>query len=95
MIMAEKHINPKSLAAETCINKFVDKCILANMHSMSQFAYDIKSRNYEREKIMSEYHQSGCYEEDVSEIIDIKNKAQKIIDLCNKKLEALFENYTK
>ena len=93
--IAEKHINEKSLKSNTCIDKFVDKCILPNMHSMVSFAYDLKGRSYEREKRMKEYHQSACYEQDVSEIINIKNKAQKIIDLCNKELETLFENYTK
>ena len=93
--IAEKHINEKSLKSNTCIDKFVDKCILPNMHSMVSFAYDLKGRSYEREKRMKEYHQSACYEQDVSEIINIKNKARKIVDLCNKKLEVLFENYTK
>ena len=91
----EKHINEKSLKSNTCIDKFVDKCILPNIYSMVSFAYDIKGRSYEREKRMKEYHQSACYEQDVSEIISIKNKARKIVDLCNKKLEVLFENYTK
>ena len=77
-----------------CIDDFINRGIEPLVDNIIDLKNSIKSRINDRIDVL-EYHQTYCYEMDFSQIISIKEKAQKIIDNCNKQLENMSEKYTK
>lgn len=77
-----------------CIDDFIKRGVEPQIDVIKDLVYNIKFRLPERQ-ITKEYHSTGCYERDFTEISLIKKFAQKIADNCNKQLERISEFYTK
>lgn len=77
-----------------CIDDFIDRGVYPIIESIERFCDDINGRIDERTN-NNEYHQTSCYEYDFSQIVKIKQLAEKIIRNCDKQLEAISEKYTK
>ena len=77
-----------------CIDSFLLKGIKPQLDLINTLIKSIKKRLPQRQHV-EQYHMTGCYEKDFTEISLIKNFAQKIVDNCNIHLERISENYTK
>ena len=77
-----------------CVDKFIlnrlDKRIIEILNIRSQ----IKKRINERDNLI-DYFNSGCYEKDFSNIIELRNIANELSDNCNTFLERISEQYSK
>lgn len=77
-----------------CIDDFIKRGIEPQIANINDLISSIKDRLPERQ-IAIEYHNTGCYERDFTQISLIKKFAQKIVDNCDKHLERISEFYTK
>ena len=77
-----------------CFDKFIIKAINPKLYVINQYKTDILRRQKDRNET-NEYHSTSCYENDFSQLMKIKKEAEKLVNLCNKELEALSEKYTK
>lgn len=77
-----------------CIDDFIKRGIEPQIANINDLVNSIKDRLSERQ-IAIEYHNTGCYERDFTQISLIKKFAQKIVDNCDKHLERISEFYTK
>jgi len=77
-----------------CTDDFVHRGVEPLIGNINDLLDSIKSR-LETRKTSTEYHQTGCYEMDFTQIGLIKIFANKIVENCNKHLERISEHYTK
>lgn len=77
-----------------CVDDFINRGVEPSLESIQDVINDIKSRKGERSKFV-EYHRTGCYEKDFSQILLIKELAENIANNCNNHLERISEFYTR
>lgn len=77
-----------------CIDDFIKRGVEPQIANINDLVNSIKDRLPERQ-ITIEYHRTGCYERDFTQISLIKKFAQKIVDNCDKHLERISEFYTR
>lgn len=77
-----------------CIDDFLIRGVQPQLDNINDMIESIKSRLTERQ-VANEYHCTGCYEKDFTQISLIKKFAEKIIENCNTHLERITEFYTK
>lgn len=77
-----------------CIDDFIIRGVKPQLDNINDMIDSIQSRLPERQTAI-EYHNTGCYEKDFTQISLIKRFAQKIVDNCNTQLEQISEFYTK
>lgn len=77
-----------------CIDDFIKRGVNPQIENIQDLVSSINSRLPERQ-IAIEYHNTGCYERDFTEISLIKKFAQKIVDNCNMHLERISDFYTR
>lgn len=77
-----------------CIDDFLIRGVQPQLDNINDMIESIKSRLTERQ-LSIEYHRTGCYEKDFTQISLIKKFAEKIIENCNTHLERITEFYTK
>lgn len=77
-----------------CIDKFISNRLDQQINELLQTRYKIRKRIEEREQL-TDYFDSGCYEKDFSDIIELRNTAQELLNNCNTFLERISEQYSK
>ena len=77
-----------------CIDDFLIRGVQPQLDNINDMVESIKSRLPERQ-VAIEYHRTGCYEKDFTQISLIKKFAEKIAENCNTQLERISEFYTK
>lgn len=77
-----------------CIDDFLTRGLNPNLTTMKNLSDDIASRVSQRTDII-EYHQTPCYEEDFAQIRSIREIASRVVEICDKQLEAISDKYTK
>lgn len=76
-----------------CVDDFIKRGVESRLKLINNAVTNIRNRLYIR-STTNAYHQTGCYEYDFSDICLIKEQAEKIVQNCNKQLEALSDKYT-
>lgn len=77
-----------------CVDKFIKNRIDRSLNNILQFRLNIKKRIVKRSNEIN-YFDSLCYEQDYSQIINIRNEAIKLQENCDKFLERISEQYSK
>jgi len=77
-----------------CVDKFISNRLDKRINELLQARYKIRQRIKEREQLM-DYFDSGCYEQDFSDIIELRNIASELANNCNIFLERISEQYSK
>ena len=77
-----------------CVDKFIKKRIDKNISELLNNRLKIKHRIKERSET-NDYFNTGCYEQDFSDIIKLRNIADQLSKECNKFLERISEQYSK
>ena len=77
-----------------CVDKFIKKRIDNNIMDLLIIRLKIKNRIKERSET-NDYFNTGCYEQDFSDIIKLRNTADQLSKECNKFLERISEQYSK
>ena len=77
-----------------CIDKFIENRVNKRIDELLQIQLKIKNRIEERTKSV-DYFNTGCYEKDFSDIIELRNIANELSNNCNKFLERISEQYSK
>lgn len=77
-----------------CIDKFISNRLDKRIHELLQTRYKIRQRINEREQLI-DYFDSGCYEKDFANIIELRNIANELANNCNIFLERISEQYSK
>ena len=77
-----------------CVDKFIEKRLNKRLNELLNIRLNIKHRIVERE-ITNDYFNTGCYEQDFSDIIELRNIANQLSEDCNKFLERISEQYSK
>ena len=77
-----------------CIDKFISNRLDKRINELLQIRYKICKRIDEREQL-TDYFNSGCYEKDFANIIELRNIANELTNNCNIFLERISEQYSK
>lgn len=77
-----------------CIDKFISNRLDERINELLQTRYKIRQRINEREQLI-DYFDSGCYEKDFANIIELRNIANELTNNCNIFLERISEQYSK
>ena len=77
-----------------CIDKFISNRLDKRINELLKIRSYIRKRKNEREQLI-DYFDSGCYEKDFSDIIELRNIANELSNNCNKFLERISEQYSK
>lgn len=77
-----------------CIDKFISNRLDKRINELVQTRYKIRQRINEREQLI-DYFDSGCYEKDFANIIELRNIANELTNNCNIFLERISEQYSK
>lgn len=77
-----------------CIDKFISNRLDKRINELLQTRYKIRQRINEREQLI-DYFNSGCYEKDFANIIELRNIANELTNNCNIFLERISEQYSK
>ena len=77
-----------------CIDKFISNKLDKNIIELLKLRSKIHSRQNEREQLI-DYFNSGCYEKDFSDIIELRNISIDLTNKCNTFLERISEQYAK
>ena len=77
-----------------CIDKFIENRVNKRIDELLQIQLKIKNRIEERTELV-DYFNTGCYEKDFSDIIELRNIANELSNNCNKFLERISEQYSK
>ena len=77
-----------------CIDKFISNRLDKRINELLQTRYKILQRINEREQL-TDYFDSGCYEKDFANIIELRNIANELTNNCNIFLERISEQYSK
>lgn len=77
-----------------CVDKFIANRINKRINELLKVRLNIRQRINERENNI-DYFNTGCYEKDFSDIIELRNTAQELLNNCNTFLERISEQYSK
>jgi len=77
-----------------CVDKFIKKRLDKSLNEILKFRWNIRKQVVKRSNEV-DYFNSLCYEQDYSQIINIRNEAMKLTENCNKFLERISEQYSK
>ena len=77
-----------------CVDKFIERKINKNISELLNSRLKIRRRKNERSET-NDYFNTGCYEQDFSDIIELRNIANQLSKECNKFLERISEQYSK
>ena len=77
-----------------CVDKFISNRLSKRIIELLKIRSKIKERSKDRDNII-DYFGSGCYEKDFSDIIELRNTAQELLNNCNTFLERISEQYSK
>ena len=77
-----------------CIDKFISNRLDKRINELLQTRYKIRQRINEREQLI-DYFDTGCYEKDFANIIELRNIANELTNNCNIFLERISEQYSK
>lgn len=77
-----------------CVDKFISNRLDKRINELLQTRYKIRQRINEREQLI-DYFDSGCYEKDFANIIELRNIANELTNNCNIFLERISEQYSK
>lgn len=94
MCFIDRYITDTKNNEGNCIDDFILRGVDSRIGVIHELMEDILSRLNQRQ-VAIEYHNTGCYEKDFTQIALIKKQAQIIVDNCNKQLERIADNYTK
>ncbi len=94
MCLNERYITDTSKNEGNCIDDFIHRGVISRLDIINELVLDIQKRLPDRQ-IAIEYHNTGCYEKDFTQIALIKKQAEKIVENCNKQLERIADKYTK
>jgi len=94
MCFTDRYITDTKNNEGNCIDDFILRGVDSRIGVIHELMEDILSRLDQRQ-VAIEYHNTGCYEKDFTQIALIKKQAQIIVDNCNKQLERIADNYTK
>lgn len=79
---------------ENCIDKFIEKKVNKRICEILDKRLEIRQRKIRRSKT-NDYFNTLCYEQDFSDIIELRNIAKQLSEDCNKFLERISEQYSK
>lgn len=77
-----------------CIDKFIHNRLDKRINELLKTRLNIRFRIEDREQLI-DYFNSGCYEKDFSDIIELRNIANELSKNCNTFLERISEQYSK
>ena len=77
-----------------CIDKFLEKRVNPSLDNLINLKSLINNRIEERFNT-NDYFNTGCYENDFSDIRKLRDEAYKLTKECNKFLERISEQYSK
>jgi hypothetical protein len=77
-----------------CVDKFVKNRLDKRLNELLQTRLKISHRINERDHTI-DYFNTGCYEQDFSDIIKLRNVASELVNNCNTFLERISEQYSK
>lgn len=77
-----------------CVDKFIEKRLNKRLSELLDVRLNIRHRGIERETT-NDYFNTGCYEQDFSDIIKLRNISKQLTEDCNKFLERISEQYSK
>lgn len=77
-----------------CVDKFILKRLDNSLIEILKLRSNIRQRRNDREQLI-DYFNSGCYEKDFSDIIELRNISNELTNKCNKFLERISEQYAK
>jgi hypothetical protein len=77
-----------------CVDKFLKKRLDKSLIKIISIRKQIRERIKEREE-SNDYFNTGCYEKDFADIIELRNLGREIELNCNKFLERISEQYSK
>ena len=77
-----------------CVDKFLKKRLDKSLIKIISIRKQIRERIKEREE-SNDYFNTGCYEKDFADIIELRNLVREIELNCNKFLERISEQYSK
>lgn len=79
---------------ESCIDKFIEKKVNKRICEILDKRLEIRQRKIRRSETI-DYFNTECYEQDFSDIIELRNIAKQLSEDCNKFLERISEQYSK
>jgi len=79
---------------ESCIDKFIKKKVNRRICEILDKRLKIRLRKTRRFETI-DYFNTECYEQDFSDIIELRNIAKQLSEDCNKFLERISEQYSK
>ena len=77
-----------------CVDKFISNRLTKRICELLDIRSKIRHRIEERSNT-NDYFNTGCYESDFSDIIELRNISQQLTEDCNKFLERISEQYSK
>lgn len=77
-----------------CVDKFISNRLTKRICELLNIRSKIRHRIEERSNT-NDYFNTGCYEKDFSDIIELRNIANQLSEDCNKFLERISEQYSK
>ena len=77
-----------------CIDKFIEKKVNRKIYEILDKRLKIRLRKKERSET-NDYFNILCYEQDFSDIIELRNISKQLTEECNKFLERISEQYSK
>ncbi len=77
-----------------CIDKFIKNKLNTKLIEILLIRAKLRNRMKERDNNV-DYFSSGCYEQDFSDIIELRNSTNELLNNCNKFLERISEQYSK
>lgn len=77
-----------------CVDKFISNRLTKRICELLNIRSKIRHRIEERVNT-NDYFNTGCYEQDFSDIIELRNIANQLSEDCNKFLERISEQYSK
>lgn len=77
-----------------CVDKFIENRLNKSLIKIIRIRKQIRERIKEREET-NDYFNTGCYEKDFADIIELRNISKELELNCNKFLERISEQYSK
>ena len=77
-----------------CVDKFIKNRLEARILELLDIRDKIVYRIEQRTDI-EDYFNTGCYEKDFSDIIELRNTGQQLVENCNTFLERISNQYSK
>ena len=77
-----------------CVDKFIEKRLNKRLSELLNVRLNIRHRGIAR-KETNDYFNTGCYEQDFSDIRKLRDISIQLTEDCNKFLERISEQYSK